>query len=343
VNAQLYEILRNITTNRENLVEEIQLDSGDWHLEYAKRVGNKKITILFPKVKAQDKASIARLGLLARKIMLGCLGFAYVQESNRPDFPPRYMLHLLGYGDRQRGWMREQLNRLLVTLGYASYTIENKDGTVEDIGHFVNRVRWVGERAFTHIVVEFNEPVVNAILPEFFDALEAETKLPADKRFVNYPLTRLVVTREMREYTENLLDYLITFEHMGEHFYPIKERTLIIEGMGMTPERIKHIGEANCSFALIQALMVALKQKILTRFAPAYDIIEPKKGLDALVKLHFHQRKKLSYVKRKIMREGITKKKEEQRKRERQEIEERVGKDEAKQKIQKIKQRINQK
>lgn len=343
VNTQFYNILRNITVSRDELMEEKQLDSGDWHLEFAKKVGDKKITVLFPRVKPEDRGSITKLGLRARKMMIASIGFAYVQESNSPAFPSRYILYFLGYEDeKQRGWMRDQFNRILVTVALASYIIENKDGAIEDIGQFVNRVRWIGKGINRYVIVEFNQPVVSAIFPEFFDGLEAETKLPADKRFVNYPLTRLVVTKKMRVYTENLLDYLIEFRQMGERFYEIKERTLVVKGMQMTPERIKHIGEANCSFALIEALMVAVKEKILMRFMPAYDIKEPKKGLDALVKLHFYEPKKMSYPERKTFREKIAKEKEKQTKREKEEIKEVISKDGLKREREEIERRARE-
>jgi len=335
VNTHFYNALRNITVNREQITEEKQLDCGDWHLEFAKKVGDKKVTVIFPRVKPEDRKSITQLGLRARKIMIASLGFAYVQSSASPAFPSRYILYFLGYKEeKKRGRMRDQFNRILVTIGLASYLIEDKDGEVVEVGKFVNRVRWVGNKINRYVIVEFNEPVVNAIFPEFFDALKPQEKLSSDKRFINYPITRLIVTNRMQEYTENLLDYLIEFRQMGNRFWRIKERTLIVEGMQITPVRVKHLGEANCALILIEGLTVAVKEEILARFTPAYDIREPKKGLDALVKLHFRQPKEMSYTKRKEIREKISK----QTKREKEEMKERVSKARLKQEREEIEQ-----
>lgn len=298
INAAVYDVLRDITTGKGHLVEKTKLKSGNWYLRYQKRVGGKTITLAFPEVPAESVKYVADLGLLARKAFIGCLGFAFVQESHRVEVSPKYVLCLLGYEDKNVGKIRQRLDSIFVTLAYAAYRFDYDDGSYREIGHLLNKVSWFGKTKNSLMIIELNQPVVKAIFPEFFEALKLGFeavpevyKISPDERFINYPVARLNFTKRVEERIENLLDYLIKYQGLGKKVYPMKMVTLLTEGMGMSPERVKNLGKENCHLLLSWGLAKARLKKVIDR--SAYDRLDYHvNGLNAKVKIYSSYRKR---------------------------------------------------
>lgn len=268
IDTETHEVLPLTIPDRLNQNEFISSvadpNTGDVLLSYKKEIGDIKISYLWVVPKSLvDKADIPSVGKLTRDIFISSIGFAIQQDTLSPTIKKEQQLEL--FGKEKKSWYYNKIDDAYNTLAHGTYVIEvNKKGKDyrREVGHFYNKVEWVGKGKDSHIVVHINEDFVKAA-----KAFIEKQKPPA---FVPYPPKQLSAPSD--EYFSRLQDYILNKDGLRT-VYPISLKTLFLSILKIKEKNLKHKGPTEMLNILQTRLLKAKDEGILEKweFIPPDD------------------------------------------------------------------------